>query len=37
MTSFPELLPTQASVDRLTALENFVTFSGKLDWLRPFL
>ena len=28
---------TEASVDRLSALENFVTFSEKPDWLMPFL
>ena len=30
----PELSPREASVDKCC---NFVTFSGKTDWLRPFL
>ena len=37
MRSFPELFPGEASFDKLSALENFVIFSGKPDWLRPFL
>ena len=37
MRSFPELFAREASIDKLIALENFVTFSEKLDWLRPFL
>ena len=38
MRSFPELFSAEALVSFwLSALENFVTFSVKLDWLRPFL
>ena len=29
--------PRQASVDKLSALENFVTFFVKTDWRGPFL
>ena len=39
MRSSQKLFPREASADQcmLSALENFVTFSGKPDWLSPFL
>ena len=35
MRSFPDLFPREASVEKLSTLENFVTFSGKPDSLGP--
>ena len=37
MRCFPELFLRKASVDNLRAIGNFVTFSGKPDWLKLFL